>query len=56
MSVGKRLHPLGRKRNLVAAGIEHDEVVAEPVHLQEGYPIHGAVYMAAPPALSNSRR
>ena len=34
--------------------VEHDEIVAEPVHLAEADPAHGAAYMAGGPALSNA--
>ena len=37
-----------------AAGVEHDKVVAEAVHLQKGHLAHGAAYMAGWVFLSNA--
>ena len=43
-------------RELAAAGVEHDKIVAEPVHLQKRHLAHGAAYMAAALPLSNAGR
>ena len=40
-------------RERFAARVEHDKIVAEPVHLAEADPAHVAAYMAGGPALSN---
>jgi hypothetical protein len=36
-----------------AAKIEHDKVIAEPMHFKKRQPTHGAAYMAAAPTVSN---
>jgi hypothetical protein len=55
MPIRQCARALGPDRKSAAAGIEHDKVVAEAVHLQKRHLSHSAAYMAAPPALSNFR-
>ena len=55
MPVGQRPRARGTDRDRIAAAIEHDEVVAEAVHLQERDLVHAAGYMAASRGLSNGR-
>ena len=43
----------GAERDRTVAKIEHDKVVAEPMHLAEGDPAHSAAYMAGGTAQSN---
>jgi hypothetical protein len=42
------------KRDRVAAKIEHDKIVAEPMHLEKRDSPHRAAYMAARTVLSNA--
>jgi hypothetical protein len=44
----------GAKRDRAAAKIEHDKIVAEPVHFEKRDLAHRAAYMAARAALSNA--
>lgn len=44
----------GAERNRTAAKIEHDKIVAEPVHFEKRDLAHRAAYMAARTALSNA--
>jgi len=55
MAVGQRPRHRGIDRDVGAAGVDDDKVVAEPVHLAEGDParVHGAAYMAARRIMSN---
>ncbi len=46
----------GPDRECAAAGVEHDKVVAEAVHLQKRHLPHSVAYMAALAALSNAAR
>ena len=53
MAVGQGARRRSIDRHRLAPSVDHDEVVAEPVHLAEGDLTHGAAYMAAAPAVSN---
>ena len=44
----------GAERDRAAAKIEHDKIVAEPVHFEKRDLAHRAAYMAAGSALSNA--
>src|ERR1700739_4201197 len=44
----------GAERDRAAAEIEHDKIVAEPVHFEKRDLAHRAAYMAAGTALSNA--
>src|SRR5271154_3662089 len=52
-TVGQGSPRRGIDRKRLAPCVDHDEVVAEPVHLAEGDPAHGAAYMAAGSGMSN---
>ena len=52
--IGKRGYGLGTHRDRGTTKIEHDKIIAEPVHFQERDFAHGAAYMAARPAVSNA--
>src|SRR5205085_8099057 len=43
----------GAERDRAAAKIEHDKIVAEPVHFEKRYFAHRAAYMAAGTAMPN---
>ena len=40
----------------LTAAVEHDKIVAEPMHLAERDVRHAAAYMAARPGMSNAAR
>src|SRR3954447_12616059 len=46
MAVGESARGLPVDRERFMAGVEHDKIVAEPVHLTEADPAHVAAYMA----------
>src|SRR6185312_2459579 len=52
--VGDASGRLGIDRHRIMALIEHDEVVAEPMHLTEANLRHAAAYMAGRAAMSNA--
>ena len=53
MPVGQCPRRRGTGRNGAVAGVEHDKVVAEAVHLQKRHLAHRAAYMAVWAAVSN---
>src|SRR3954451_25085461 len=53
IAVGERAGDGGIDRERFATRIEHDKIVAEPVHLAEADPTHVPAYMAGGLALSN---
>ena len=52
--ISKRGHAPRADRYRRTAKIEHDKIVAEPVHLEERDLAHGAAYMAPRPPVSNA--
>ena len=54
--VGKRARRRRVDHDAVAAAVEHDKIVAEPMHLAERDVRHAAAYMAARPGMSNAAR
>jgi hypothetical protein len=52
--ISKRAYALRADRYRRTAKIEHDKIVAEPVHLEKRDLAHDAAYMAAWPVLSNA--
>src|SRR5207248_7596895 len=52
--VGDGARRLGIDRDGVMALVQHDEVVAEPMHLAEADLRHAAAYMAGRAAMSNA--
>ena len=53
-AIGERAYTPCADGYRATAKIEHDKVIAEPVHLEERDLAHGAAYMAARPVLSNA--
>src|SRR3954447_6515240 len=46
MAVGESARGLPVDRERFMAGVEHDKIIAEPVHLAKADPAHIAAYMA----------